>query len=385
MRTEIGVYGRWAAGLAGRGPGELSFRNAKFSSRGLAAWRRKALAAVRELVAEPAIRWKPRARVERREESGGLTVEELSWQLPHGPRTRAIFMKPAGARGKLPAIVALHDHGGNKFFGCDKITKTSAPQHPLMKHHQEHYYGGAAWANEIARRGYAVLVPDAYAFGSRRVRYADVLPELVGDRTEPAPADEASIHAYNQWAAGHEHVMAKSLFCAGTTWPGVFLAEDRCSLDYLCSRPDVDASRIGCGGLSGGGLRTVFLAGLDHRIKAAVCVGLMTTWRDCLLNKCHTHTWMLYVPGLPGRLDFPEILGLRVPLPTMVLNDSDDTLFTLPEMKASDRILREVYAKAGARERYRCTFHPGPHKFDLPMQAEAFGWFDKWLGKDGDA
>ena len=38
---------------------------------------------------------------------------------------------------------------------------------------------------------------------------------------------------------------------------------------------------------------------------------MMTTWRDYLLNKCHTHTWMIYIPGLPPDLDYPEILGLR--------------------------------------------------------------------------
>ena len=115
--------------------------------------------------------------------------------------------------------------------------------------------------------------------------------------------------------------MAKSLFCAGTTWPGVFTAEDQRALDYLCSRDDVDPARVGCGGLSGGGLRTVYLAGLDDRIRCACCVGMMTTWRDYLLNKCHTHTWMIYIPGIPLDLDYPEILGLRVPLATLVQND----------------------------------------------------------------
>jgi len=47
---------------------------------------------------------------------------------------------------------------------------------------------------------------------------------------------------------------------------------------------------------SGGGLRTVYLGGLDDRIHCACCVGMMTTWRDYLLNKCHTHTWMIYIP-----------------------------------------------------------------------------------------
>ena len=36
----------------------------------------------------------------------------------------------------------------------------------------------------------------------------------------------------------------------------------------------------------------------------------MTTWRDYLLNKCYTHTWMIYIPALPRDLDYPEILGL---------------------------------------------------------------------------
>jgi hypothetical protein len=88
---------------------------------------------------------------------------------------------------------------------------------------------------------------------------------------------------------------------------------------------------------------------------------------------------MVYIPGLPLDLDYPEVLGLRVPLPTLVLNDDDDSLFTLAEMHRADKILGEVYAKAGAAERYRATFYPGPHKFDRPMQEEAFAWFDRWL------
>ena len=88
---------------------------------------------------------------------------------------------------------------------------------------------------------------------------------------------------------------------------------------------------------------------------------------------------MTYVPLLPRDLDFPEILGLRVPLPTMVLNDIEDQLFTMPEMERADNMLKAVFEKAGAADRYRCSFYPGPHKFDLDMQAEAFAWFDLWL------
>jgi dienelactone hydrolase len=204
-------------------------------------------------------------------------------------------------------------------------------------------------------------------------------PVIRGERIDPDWSDVAGIEAYNRWAGEHESILAKSLFCAGTTWPGVFLAEDRAALDVLCARADVDVTRIGCGGLSGGGLRTVMLAGADQRIACAVCVGMMTTWRDYLLNKSHTHTWMIYVPHLPHELDYPEILGLRVPNPTLVLNDIDDPLFTLPEMQRAAAMLGAIFAKAGAADRYRCSYYPGGHKFDLPMQAEAFDWFDRWL------
>ncbi len=88
---------------------------------------------------------------------------------------------------------------------------------------------------------------------------------------------------------------------------------------------------------------------------------------------------MIYIPNLPLDLDYPEVLGLRAPLPTMVLNNNEDSLFTLPEMQRADQILSEVYAKANAADRYRCQFYSGPHKFDLQMQADAFQWFDQWL------
>jgi len=48
-------------------------------------------------------------------------------------------------------------------------------------------------------------------------------------------------------------------------------------------------------------------------------------------------------------------------------------------MERADRILIEVYRKAGVPEKYRAKFYPGPHKFDRAMQADAFAWFDRWL------
>ncbi|MEQ9437672.1 MAG: hypothetical protein RIG62_01445 [Cyclobacteriaceae bacterium] len=376
----IGQYGPWAASLPANPP-SLSFRLDQWKD--VEAWRKEALRKTTEYLGIPNTGDTPTVTVERQYTYDGLTVEELSWQLPYGRPTKATLLKPEGAEGPLPAVLGLHDHSGDKYFGIEKITRTGK-QHPMMVELQEKIYSGRAWANELAKQGYVVLVPDAFAFGSRRVMYDD-MSEInrqglgMEGKTEPDPTDRKAITEYNRWAGSHEHVLSKSLFCGGTTWPGVFLAEDQRALDVLCARDEVDTERVGCCGLSGGGLRSAYLGGVDPRIACAVCVGFMTTWNDFLLNKAYTHTWMTYIPRLPEFLDFPEILGMRAPRPTLVLSNSDDQLFTLPEMQKSDTILKDIFAKANAADRYRTSFYPGPHKFDADMQGEAFEWFKHWL------
>lgn len=374
----IGAYGPWAAGLNhGRLPA-LSLRRDEFTD--VEAWRAAARQRAMERLAPPDVPTPDNVQVVETGEYDGVAFQRLTWQLPYGPPTEAVVLRPAGAAGPLPGVVALHCHGGRKCWGWKKVARIADPSAPVLGH-QDQYYGGRGWANELARRGYVVLAHDAFAFASRKVRMDEVAP---GGRqglqpVDPDDADAEQVEAYDHFAYGHEHIMAKSLFCAGTTWPGVFSAEDRAALGVLAARDDVDPDRLGCGGLSGGGLRTVLLAGLDERIRCCVAAGFMSTWEDFLLAKCHTHTWMLYVPLLPNELDFPEILALRAPAPTMVQNTTEDELYTLEAVKESRAILEEVFAKAGGPDRLAFHLYPGPHKFDQPMQADAFDWFDRWL------
>lgn len=373
----IGAYGNWAAKLMANKLPSYSFRRDEWSD--IELWREAAKKQANERIAMPDLGGVPDIKIKKHYIYDGLQIEEISWQLPYGRPTEAILLKPAGAVKPLPGILALHEHGGKKYFGKRKITRTDDSSHPYIEESQQNYYDGFAWANEIAKRGYVVLVHDAFPFASRRVMLQDVPEFLRQGLNDNDPENPDNIDAYNNWARMHESVMAKSLFCAGTTWPGVWLAEDIKALDVLCARQDVDAERIGCGGLSGGGMRTVFIGGLDSRIKCAVCVGLMTTWKDFLLNKSQTHTWMTFAPLLPNELDFPEILGLNVPSPTLVINAEQDGLFTLPGMKQADEILKAIYNKANAAERYKGSFYPGGHKFGEDMQNEAYDWFDRWL------
>jgi dienelactone hydrolase len=373
----IGLYGQWAAGLNETGLPFYSFRRKEWTD--LYAWQQAAKKRVFERMVVPETGSNIEMTVIHQYVYDGLHIEELSWQLPYGRPTLGILLKPSNQKGRLPAIIAFHDHSADKYFGTAKITRIEEARHLLIEMHQQEYYDNLAWANEVAKRGYVVFVSDCFSFGSRRVMLKDVPDHLRQGLNEPTFENNYDIQAYNKWASGHEHIMAKSLFSAGTTWPGVFFSEDLKALDLLCSRQDVDVTRIGCGGLSGGGLRSIFLSGLDERIKCAVCVGFMTTWRDLVINKSFTHTWMAYVPLLPNDLDLPEVMALRVPLPTFILNNEQDNLFTLSEMKVADNILQEVFEKAGASDHYKCAFYPGSHKFDKCMQSEAFDWFDRWL------
>jgi len=397
----IGSYGPWAANSAEQWERTLSYLNPAWDD--IEAWRAAARDKVIELLAQPQIGPEVLQTLRRRYRFDDLDIEELSWQLPYGPETEAVFLKPAGHSGPLPGILALHDHASVKFFGKRKILSTTAEAHPFITEHQRLYYGGVAWANELARRGYGVLVHDVFPFESRRIR-ASELPGHVVRRMMASPLEveeltpedlkggftvtdydvderehSETIQKYNAFGAQHEEIIAKSLLSAGFTWPGVFVAEDRAALDILCARPEVDGGRVGCCGLSLGGLRTDYLAGLDDRIRCSVTAGFMTTWRDLVLNNCYTHTWMVYILVLCRYMDFPEVLGMRAPLPAMVLACAQDPLFDLREVERALGILEQVYAKAGSPQAFVRATYPGPHQFDRAMQTRAFEWLDRHL------
>lgn len=370
----VGEYGAWAASLVDR-PRPYSFRHERWTD--VDAWREAARERVRDRIAPPDLGPTPDPTVEARRRVGDLAVEELSWDQPAGRPTAATLLKPANAETPLPGVLALHDHGGLKRYGRRKIADAGAEPDDRLAAHREACYDGRPWANALARRGYAVLVPDAFAFGSRRVSPERTVPAVREGLVDADPT--ASPSGYEAWAARHESVLAKSLFAAGTSWPGVALAEDRRALDVLCARDEVDESRIGCGGLSGGGLRTVYLGGMDPRIDCAVCVDMCSTWRDFVLFNAETHTWMVYPPGLPREMDYGDVLALRAPDSTLVQHGADDDLFDLDEVSQATDRLEATFEKAGASDSLECSLHSGGHAFDRPRQAEAFRWFDDAL------
>jgi len=313
-------------------------------------------------------------------EKDGVSGEEVSWSVGFGPRTHAYVLKPADAKGSLPGIVALHDHSDFKFYGKEKIADGPQGTLPLLHDFRKVPYGGRAYANVLAREGFIVLVHDVFLWGSRRFPL-DTMLEMMGSKTaDLLRANQTSdeVEIYNNAAYFHEHWVSKYCNILGTNMAGVVAFEDRVALNYLLSRADVDAERVGCIGLSGGGNRAALLTATHEKIRAAVIIGLMTTY-PALLDHNMSHTWMLFPFGWSRHGDWPDIAASRAPLPLLVQYDLDDDLFTKDGMRDAHARLQSHYASVGKPDAYTGQFYPGPHKFDLEMQAVAFDWLKENL------
>jgi dienelactone hydrolase len=330
----------------------------------------------------------PVAVVEHRWERDGLAGEEVSWSVGYGPRTRAFVLRPADGQGPWPGVLALHGHDGFKFFGKEKIADGPDGPPPAVLALRASHYEGRAFANELARAGFVVLVHDAFLWGSRRFPL-DAMPrrtrELALATRRAAPPDEppgavpADVAFYNAAAWHHEHLVEKYCVLLGTTLAGVVGDEDRAAAGYLQSRPDVAGQGVGCVGLSGGGCRAALLQATCDRIGAAVVVGMMSTYAGLLDHNVADHSWMFLPPGWARHGDWPDLAACRAPSPLLVQFDRDDHLFTPAGMEAAHERIAAHYRATGRPDAYTGQFYDGPHRFDLAMQQAAFAWLGRQL------
>jgi len=375
----MGIYNDMLDAIAATQP-SLSFLTRTWLD--IETWRRSARSKVFELLAYNPGDVPLNATVDSRAEEEGLIIDAISYDMPFGPRTRGFFLYPAKHIGRLPAVIALHDHGGFFYYGKEKITAVrNEPR--ILQEHKKTYYDDRSWATILAKRGFAVLAVDAWLWGSRKIPM-DSVNEAFQEPFDDLELDsEEYIRKYNQfWEDNECSLIVDTILNSGINWPGIFSYEDRRSVDYLFTRVEIDPNRIGCGGLSMGGLRAAFLAGLDPRIRCGLCVGFMSTIRGLLRNhiKCPpNHGLLMYVPELFKFLDLPDVIALRAPAPLMVQFNEDDELFSNEGQSAADQKILEIYSKMGHPVNYSGKFYPGPHKFDSVMQEEAFRWFEKWL------
>lgn len=299
-----------------------------------------------------------------------------------GERVPLMLLLPRNAAKPTPAILALHCHSGMYYFGKKKlIEEENEPQ--ILVQLRDNAYGGKAIACELARQGYIVAVIDSFYFGERRL---DVPPpeELQRDFLLAAEGSDRWIQLLNEVSSRMESLVAKSLFWAGVTWPGILAWDDMRTVDFLHTIPDVDTERIGCVGLSMGGLRAGLLGAVDPRVKAVCVVGWMSTLTEMLEREVSCHSWSCFIPGLTKLLDWPDLVSLHAPNPLLVLQGSRDELFPLKGYQKATERLRSIYAKAGAPGNLDVGLFDLPHTFSEEMQRHAWAFFANAFDREGD-
>ncbi len=350
-------------------PFPLSFLQGRFSS--VDDWRAVARGKVLELLHYAPEPCDPAAETVEQVDCGDYVRERVWFNTAPDVRVPAFVLVPKGLTGKAPAIVALHDHGGFYLWGKEKIVAVDG-EHPVLTDYRARYYGGRSIAVELVRRGYIVVVIDMFYWGERRMLLDD---DGADWRERPVTLPAERINAFNSRAGQSEQLVGRTIFAAGFTWAGVLCWDDIRTVDYLCSRADVDPERIGCVGLSVGGLRTVYLTALDERIKAGVAVCWMTSFPSQLRRHVRNtigHTKV--IPGLYRHLDYPDVAALAMPRRLFVISGARDGLFTREGMDGAFETLQASYAKAGVPDHCRTRMFDSPHQFNEEMQAEAWAW-----------
>lgn len=276
-----------------------------------------------------------RFRSARIEAADGFAVEHLAFESAAGETVRGILTRPEGP-GPFPGLLYIHAHGNHHDIGiAEMLDGRPALQGPL--------------GPEFARHGYAVLMTELPAFGTR------------AEPEESARAKEALWH--------------------GRSLAGQMIAEQASALDWLSNRDDVDAASIGAFGISMGATLAYWLASVDPRIAAVAHLCAYADLDTLIAAGAHDlHGIYMSVPGLLKIASNGRIAGAVAPRPQLIgIGDLDP----LTPPRAADTALEEthaLYAAAGATE--NLTIHREPdsgHVETAAMREAVMRFFERHL------
>jgi len=151
------------------------------------------------------------------------------------------------------------------------------------------------------------------------------------------------------------------------------------ALDYLETRKEVDSSRFGVTGRSGGGAYSWWLAALDERIKVSVPVAGITDLQNHVVDGCveghcdcmfmvHTYRW-----------DYPLVAALVAPRPLLISNSDKDGIFPLDGVVRVYEKARRIYKLCGAEKNIGLHITEGPHRSTQSLRVHTFTWFNRFL------
>ena len=211
-----------------------------------------------------------------------------------------------------------------------------------------------------------------------------------GRRCRPRPYAEAlagmgyGALCIDTWAFGErrgltEHSIFKRMLWHGQVMWGMMVYDSIRAVDYLESRADVDAGRIGTMGISMGSTMAWWTAALDVRIEVCVDLCCLTDFHALVARGLDHHGMYYFVPGLMKHFTTGQINALIAPRPHLGIAGIYDKL-TPPE--GLDRIDAEVsaaYETAGAPEAWRLSRYDVGHFETAAMRAEVMEFLRQWL------
>jgi dipeptidyl aminopeptidase/acylaminoacyl peptidase len=281
-----------------------------------------------------------------REDRGDYVVEKFQFDNGAGATVPGYLLLPKNLSGKAPAILYCHWHGGEYDIGKEELFQS--------KHTPE------APGPAFAKRGFVVLGIDAYCFGERN-------GQGPGGPSEIGSGGEMSASKFNLWV--------------GRTLWGMILRDDLMALDYLASRPEVDARRIGVTGMSMGATRSWWLMALDERIQTGVAVACLTRYQNLIAEEAlKAHGIYYFVPNLLNHFDTEAVVSLLAPRPVLLMNGDQDSGSPVDGIREIESVVRQAYARYGKEREFESVVYPGlGHVYTPEMWAKTLRWMDQKL------
>jgi len=268
---------------------------------------------------------------------GDYRIEKIVYDsLPNFHVTADVYVPTRGSK-PFPAILMPVGHGRDGKGGSQQV------------------------AIGLAMKGFIALAFDPIGQGER-LQYYD--PDL-GNSKVGGPTAE---HSH---ANGHTMLIGDSV-ARYRIWDGMR------GIDYLVSRADVDANRIGCTGCSGGGTLTTYISALDDRVKVAAPACYITSWRELLSVSGPQDGEQVFPNFLREHLDMADFIEAFAPKPWLIVNTIHD-FFPLEGARQTYEEARDWYALFGAEDRIAWHIGPGGHGWPQPSREAIYRWFIRWL------
>ena len=316
-------------------------------------WRRKTIRKLKQLTGyDTMVAVDPTPSVTEEIEFPGYKRQRVEIQTEPGVTMPLYVLIPTAGEPPYPAVIAPHGHtSGGKLavVGCRESPEISDTI-------DEHNYD---YGVQFVQAGFITFCPDARGFGERQ-----------------EVAAQGNILASScQW-------INNMAFPLGQTVTGMWAWDIHRLVDYVQSREDCDAKRIGCAGLSGGGLQTFWAAALDTRIRCAVISGYLYGYKESLLD-LHTNCSCNYVPHLYEYVDMGDIAALIAPRPLLVETGTLDPLngaSGLTNVRSQMQTIRQAYRLLETEQLLKHDIFAGEHMWH---GIEAIPWMKQHLGQLG--